>query len=303
MDISLDTTDKHSIILTPNQQELLSHSWEFFSVLSSDRWSNQRDIPVPFSSSTLIRFFAVISLKLPRYDDDLERVCQYFSPKDDSWLLSVVLPGDTPLEVFRRIGVLECVTKDSSCACTNSDKYNHYCSSAIPRKPVDVHVVVGILTRVGYWGPMSEQLEAKYVTLVRACKELGDEYYEAYFALMAYSAGVKTLVTYERVRTLLQYHHDYVTSNNRGVDALEDTLRGGCLETDLALWTAPVYSMHPTYGVVMCVDRPLYQVGTPLREAIVSSLRDLLKSDAHNMNVSNWLTAYESCEGSSDLLD
>lgn len=287
MALVLRSTDNVLFSLGAREQETLSHSWQFFSSLLSGRWTVETEAQeVPFSSSQLECFLSLVAGQRPHYTDELDKTCEYFSPKHGRWLLSVVLPERPSLALYGRIGLAGCedVNAVGVCHCCNVN-YSDYLKHSLPVAFVDKYVIMGVLRHAR----LAETDESIYPSLVRTCRELGDKYYEAYFAVVSYSRNMRDLVTYDHIKTTLRYHYEHSKSKyGDSTKLVPDTLPGGTRETELPIWTTTggcLYSRHNEVALT-CVSRDLLFC---LRSAMVSLLTQFSTECA---NISKWLQVY-----------
>lgn len=282
MALTLSSTDNFLFPLATSEEASLAQEWDFFSGLASGRWSTDSDAhTVPFTAEQLDRFFSVARECVPDYHQDLESVCSYFGPKSSKWLLYVSIPQDAPLELLRRVGAAEC---QLSCG----DKMlRAYIPDSLDRDFVDKHAVAGALLRVGRF-TSKEQLSdlqfktAFYSAAMRVCKEVGDEYYEAYFAITAQRAGSLPLATYDHVKTLLRYHYEEAKKHYSKTIKLYTTTTEDDKDGLLA-WSANRFVPPWGYGKLIFLRHRL-------RDDIAGTLTALLGKDPQNdKHITEWL--------------
>lgn len=291
MALALRSTDNVVFSLTAREQEILSYSWEFFSSLLSGRWTvEDQTHDVPFSGQQVERFLSLVRGQRPHYTEDLDKTCEYFASRDGSWLLSTILPDSPSLALYRRVGLAGCrdVNPTGICHCC-SMCYSGYFKHSLPRPFVDKYAIMGLMAHVTIPEGFDEVNKVLCTSLVSACKELGDEYYEAYFAIRPSSLCIEGLVTYDRIKTLLRYHYEYSKAKYGDSTKLApETLPGGTRETELAFWT--------TSGGCLCSKHEEVAL-TCLHEDLIFYLRIAMESlliefSTETANISKWLQVY-----------
>lgn len=279
MALTLCSNDNTLFPLTAAEEASLSQDWDFFSCHDGGRADDSDVRSVPFTAEQLALFLALArEWDVPEYHQDLETICSYFGPKSSKWLSDVALDREAPLDLLRRVGAAECALS------YGDDILSAYTRDSLDRELVDKHAVIGALSGVGRCtvkldlSNLQEFMTDHYSTAMRACKEVGDEYYEAYYAVTSGRSRSLPLATYEHVRTLLEYH--YMEARARYGEHIK--LSPPSYSDGLLAWTfLDLSTVQP--GAMPCLEPSLYS-------CIVDRLKRLLGQDPQkDKYITEWL--------------